>query len=472
MDHTIQYGTAAAGLISILVVYLALRRRRTVRSIPGPASPSWLFGNMLQLYLSPTYGNYEFDWQRIYGPFYRIKGCFGQDRLMISDPVSLQYILNSPHFKFGPTLENAIHLLYGIDSIIGVKEEDHKRIRAALNIGFTAAAVRNYIPVFEKAAHTIMAIASSQSRVQIIADAIGARLPGWLWRAAIYLPTATCKAIRTAKRLADEVGIQVLREKRAAVEQGLDINTDLYGQLLNLHRSDKTKHTLTEAELVAQTAIMMIAGQDTTANTLAFGLVELAKAPEFQDKLRTEILSTLSASGGGSVSYDNMPLLNAFIKESLRMFPAEAVTDRVAVEDVVIPLTDSLITTTGERISHIPVPKGQNMTLAIASYQRLESRWGEDAQEFKPSRWLDGPTFKGEAVGPYANLLSFLGGPRMCLGWRFAIMEMQVFVCELVGKFAFTLPEGDSTRARLATTLLPTTSNGQKGALICAKRVM
>ncbi|KAF7356160.1 Cytochrome P450 [Mycena venus] len=453
MDHTIQYGTAAAGVISILTLYLALRRRNTVRNIPGPTSPSWLFGNMLQLYLSPTYGDYEFDWQRIYGPFYRTKGCFGQDKLMISDPVSLQYILNSPHFKFGPTMENGIHLLFGIDSIIGVNEEDHKRIRAALSVGFTAAAVRDYIPVFVKAAQMlteqleessgkssnicpllslatigtisevalgystedlgeefmknnfqILTIAFSQSATQIVADAIGARLPGWVWRAAIHLPTATCKAIRTAKRLANELGNQVLREKREAAEQGLDIDTDLYGRLLDLHRLDRTKNTLTEAEIVAQTAIVMLAGQDTTANTLAFGLVELARAPEFQDRLRAEIHSALCASDGGSVLYDNMPLLNAFIKESLRMFPAEAFTDRVAVKDVVIPLTDSLITTTGERISHIPVSKGQNITLAIASYQRLESRWGEDAQEFKPSRWLDGQTFKGEAVGPYANL--------------------------------------------------------------------
>ncbi|KAF7356161.1 Cytochrome P450 [Mycena venus] len=445
--------------------HFTLRRRNTVRNIPGPASPSWLFGNMLQLYLSPTYGDYEFDWQRIYGPFYRIKGCFGQDKLMISDPVSLQYILNSRHFKFGPSMENAIHLLYGIDSIMGVNEEDHKRIRAALSVGFTAAAVRDYIPVFEKAAQTlieqleessgksinicpllslatlstisevvlgystedlgeefmknnfqILTIASSQSATQIVADAIGARLPGWVWRGAIHLPTATCKAIRTAKRLANELGNQVLREKREAAEQGLDINTDLYGRLLDLHRLDKTKNTLTEAEIVAQTAITMIAGQDTTANTLAFGLVELAKTPELQDNLRAEIHSTLRASDGGSVSYDNMPLLNAFIKESLRMFPAEAIGERTAVEDVVIPLTGSLTMTTGERISHVPVRKGQNLNLAMASYQRLESRWGEDAQEFKPSRWLDGPTFEGEAVGPYANLLNFLGGPRTCPG--------------------------------------------------------
>jgi hypothetical protein len=70
-------------------------------------------GNMQQLLLSSTYGEYEFRWQKLYGPVYRLKGCFElvrlhrtfsllipsqQDRLMVSDPVSLQYILNSTHF--------------------------------------------------------------------------------------------------------------------------------------------------------------------------------------------------------------------------------------------------------------------------------------------------------------------------------------------------------------------------------------
>ncbi|KAF7356001.1 Cytochrome P450 [Mycena venus] len=468
MDHTIQYGIATAGLISILAIYMALRRHSTVRNIPGPASPSWLFGNMLQLYSSPTYGEYEFNWQRIYGPFYRIKGCLGQDRLMISDPVSLQYILNSPHLKFGPTVENAIHFVYGDDSVIGANEGDHKRIRAALTVGFTAAAVRDYIPVFQKAAQTLTAqldeasgkstnicpllslatlstisevvlgystkdlgedfinhnfqasnlrlsphtaIATNQSAGKIIAEAIGGRLPLWLRRAAIHLPTATFKVIRTAKRLADDIGKQVLREKRAAAAQGIDIRTDLYGQLLDLYCLDKTKNTLTEAEIVAQTAVIMIAGQDTTANTLSFGLVELARAPEFQDELRSEIHSTLRASDGGSVSYDNMPLLNALIKESLRMFPAEAIAERIAVEDVAIPLTGSLTTTTGEHISHVPVRKGQILTLGIASYQRLESRWGDDAQEFKPLSMARRADIQGRGRRSLRESFEFPGWP-------------------------------------------------------------
>jgi hypothetical protein len=55
------------------------------------------------------------------------------------------------------------------------------------------------------------------------------------------------------------------------------------------------------------------------------------------------------------------------------MYPAEAITDRVAVQDMVIPLMESITTSTGERISRIPVRKGQVFVLAIGSYQRLAS---------------------------------------------------------------------------------------------------
>jgi hypothetical protein len=109
-------------------------------------------------------------------------------------------------------------------------------------------------------------------------------------------------------------------------------------------------------------------------------------------------------------------------QEALRLYPAEAITERMAVEDALIPLSDGITTSKGELISHLPVRKGQIVNLGIASYQRfvgsrgcrghsvfvhirrLESRWGDDAHEFKPSRWLDGGAVKGEAVGPYANL--------------------------------------------------------------------
>ncbi|KAJ6473337.1 cytochrome P450 [Mycena vitilis] len=519
LQYILHQGSAFVVLLSVLCGYLLWTRPAgTIHNIAGPASTSWLLGHMVQLKLAPTYGDYEFNWQKVYGAVYRVMGCLGQERLMISDPIALNYILNSPYFGFGPDVQTAIHLLYGEKSTMGVTEQAHKRLRTALNTGFTASAVRKYTPVLQQAAKAlaeqlnessaqwtnvspllslatlstmsqvvlgysttdlseefmannfqIMAIASNQSSTQLLSDAISGRLPFWLTRAIIHLPTRTFRAVRTAKYLAERIGRQSVRDKRDAASQGLDTDADLYGQLLDLNASHEMKVQLTEDELVAQTAILMIAGQDTTANTISFGLLELARAPDLQELLRSEIIRCRS----NGVAYDGMPLLNAFIKECLRMYPAEAITDRMALQDMVIPLADTITTTTGEHLSQVPIRKGQVLMLALASNHRLESRWGEDSMEFKPSRWLKGTAYNGEATaGLYANLFSFLGGPRGCLGWRFAVSEMQVFICELVGTYAFTLPEGQSVTTRIANTLLPTMADGQKGVPLCIKRIV
>ncbi|KAF7350002.1 Cytochrome P450 [Mycena venus] len=328
----------------------------------------------------------------------------------------------------------------------------------------------------------IMALSSNQTAIQVLADAIGRRLPKFISRAAIHFPTTTFKILCTAKYLAKQIGTQVIRDKMAAGQKGSGLGTDVFDIVL-----DQKKNALTLDELAAHTGVILlglffnlwypplglnesVGGQDTTANALAFGLLELARHPEFQEKLRAEVNSSLIL-GSHSMAYDSIPLLNAFIKETLRLYPAEALAELIAVQDTIIPLTESIKTSTGKPMKEIWVRKGQILTAAVASYQRLESRWGEDAHEFRPSRWIDGTVSQGLALGPYANLLSFHGGPRTCLGWRFAISEMQVFFSESVAKFAFALPEEGAARSRFASSLMPVLVNGKKGVLLRVARI-
>ncbi|KAJ7136757.1 cytochrome P450, partial [Mycena epipterygia] len=102
--------------------------------------------------------------------------------------------------------------------------------------------------------------------------------------------------------------------------------------------------------------------------------------------------------------------------EVLRFYSPFPLAERVATEDCVIPLSQPIITTTGEEIKQIPIKKGQYVYVAIASCHRLSSLWGADAHEFRPARWLEPDPYKGPALGPHASLLVFLGGPGVCLG--------------------------------------------------------
>ncbi|KAF7342535.1 Cytochrome P450 [Mycena sanguinolenta] len=457
-------GIALVGVFSLAVAYVTLRQRSSIQNIPGPPSPSWIFGNMLQLILPGEYGANEFAWLKAFGAVYRLKGCFGT---ACSFRIILRYsifsIALSSHMD--PLKKTGIDLIFAEKCVMAQQGDTHKRLRAALNPCFTGAAVRNFLPIFEKVAQAmtakfeessgsevdvcpvfseatlstiseaalgypmqdlnkdfvaynerLLALAVNLSPGQILSDAISVRLPRWILKAAIHLPLTTFHIIRTAKALAKELGGKIIREKIDVARQGSVAETDVFDMLLDLGNPEKKKNALTLDEIVDQTGILLVGGQDTTSNTLAFGLLELARHPTFQDELRVEIHSAIGAASGTPV-YDNMPLLNAFIKETLRVYPVGAFEERIATQDTVIPLAYEIQTTTGKIINQIPVSKGQVLHVAIASYQRLESHWGEDAHKFRPSRWLDGTVYQGQAIGPYANLLTFFGGPRACLGY-------------------------------------------------------
>ncbi|KAJ7629465.1 cytochrome P450 [Mycena polygramma] len=477
--------------------------------------PSWLYGNKLQLLTPSSYGDHELVWRKKYGSAYKTKGCFGKDVFFTSDPLTMQYVLNSPSFERSPILRRTGTFLFGEKNVSASRGETHRRLRGTMGPAFTTTAVRNFLPVFQCAARKItetweaaseegslldicpaltiatlksaseavlgcpfedvedllgkshrqmIQIAASRSKWQIIADDLFMYLPAFVLEVAIRLPTNAFRILRNYGYLANKLGTQLVDSKLEASKHGIDMDNDVYSILLKQSASGR-KHTMNEQEIAAQTAIFLIASQDTTENTLAFALYELAKHLKFQEQLRNEILGTTHSTESG---YDNVPLLNAFIKETLRLHPIVPLSDQIAVEDTVLPLGTGIVTATGEYITSLPVKKGQLVTLGIASYQRLPSIWGSEAEEFNPARWLEGSAYKGEAFGPYANLLSFLGGPHVCIG----LLEMQTIIAEVVSNFSLALPEDSDIRPCYANTLMPVNGQGEKGAPLIIKRLV
>ncbi|KAJ6586012.1 cytochrome P450 [Mycena capillaripes] len=436
-------------------------------------------GHMLELMDSPTYGENESAWQKMYGTVYRVRGCLGQERLMISDPLALQYIIKSANFHHAQRKDAANVALYGAKSVTSLRGgQEHRRLRAALSVAFTANAVSEYQAVLERIARRASdeleadcgkainvcpllasAALSAASELTFGVEELDNDLVGDILKIRRATIMAGSIKIRNVNRWYRSTvphilsrGNTILQEKIAAIESGtVDLGHDLFTKLLANTSSSKKK--LTEDEITEQTSVFLVAGHETTATTLAFGLLELGRNPEFQQKLREGLNSRQ-----GDVVYDSLPLLNAFIKEVLRVYPAAALRERVALKDEIIPLSEGIVTTTGQRITQIPIRKGDLVMLAIASYQRLQSLWGDDADSFNPYRWIDGKIHEGEAIGP----LSFLGGPHVCPGWRFAVLEMQVILAELIRKFSFTLPANEIVRVKLSNTLQPTDSSGQK----------
>ncbi|KAG6836440.1 hypothetical protein H0H93_007976 [Arthromyces matolae] len=219
--------------------------------------------------------------------------------------------------------------------------------------------------------------------------------------------------------------------------------------------------------------VVMIAGHETTANTLSWMLLELARHPDAQKKLREEIRQmqrTLHSRGETSYTQadlESMPYLNAFVKETLRYHPVAFNTYRQASRDDVLPLSKPIVTKTGEVLTELPVPKGLNFITSIMGYNRNKELFGHDASVFNPDRWLrPGGVKKSISIGVLGNLMSFSGGVRSCIGWKFALGELQAFLYELAGQMEFsTTPETNKIRREAAIVMIPTIEGQvEKGA--------
>ena len=150
-----------------------------------------------------------------------------------------------------------------------------------------------------------------------------------------------------------------------------------------------------------------------------------------QDKLRAELSDYFGSHTDNasmtSGSLELLPYLDAVTKEQLRFFPSVPITGRQAVRDTLI---------LGQ-----PIPTGTYVIMSPWAINRSKTLWGPDAQEFKPERWLAaGQGSLGGAKSPL-SLMTFLHGPRSCIGQAFSRAELKCLVAAMVLKFEFQMAD-------------------------------
>jgi cytochrome P450 len=171
---------------------------------------------------------------------------------------------------------------------------------------------------------------------------------------------------------------------------------------------------------------------------MTWALWELTRNIDIQEKLRKE-LQTIDNEHPSVDELAALPYLDKFIRELLRMYPAIAVSNKLALDDSVVPLETPFVDQNGHSRYELHIKKGQTVFLPIHVINRLEEYWGPDATKFNPDRWDNIPEAALQMPTVWGNTLSFLGGPRNCIGYRFALVEIRYILFVILRNFEMTL---------------------------------
>ncbi|MGW8986410.1 cytochrome P450 [Streptomyces parvus] len=242
---------------------------------------------------------------------------------------------------------------------------------------------------------------------------IGALLPDWV-------PTPGRARIKKAAAVIDaEVGRVVARHR-----DGEEERPDLLSRLLTA--VDESGTHLTDDEIRDETVTLYIGGHETTSTTLVWAWYLLARNPRVRDALAEELDRVLGDREPGFEDYAQLTYTQAVVKETLRLYPAVWLITGVAKE--------------GATIGGLPIEEGTRVWSSQWATQR-DARWFPEPEEFRPERW---DAEHGDEIAEYA-WFPFGGGPRVCIGTRFAMVEAVLLLAVLARRFTLDVDPGEIT---------------------------
>ncbi|KAM0816063.1 hypothetical protein AB5N19_01864 [Seiridium cardinale] len=223
----------------------------------------------------------------------------------------------------------------------------------------------------------------------------------------------------------NEICLPMMQEKKALITKSEDSHFDVLSLLVK-------SGNFTDMELKDQLLTFLAAGHETTSSAFTWACYLLAKNQDLQQKLREEIREALPDDSIIDESFDiagvlePLPYLNGVMNETFRLYPTVPITMREAIRD--------------SNLAGQPIPKGVIVVLSMWQMNRSPEVWGPAAGEFRPERWVtDGkPNTNGGASSNY-EFLTFLHGPRSCIGQGFAKAEMRCLLASMIRSFSWEL---------------------------------
>lgn len=211
-----------------------------------------------------------------------------------------------------------------------------------------------------------------------------------------------------AYRMVDETNARIMEHVKQR-RQSETSHDDLLDMLLNAKYED-TGESMTDQQLLFELLIMFVAGHETSANALTWCLYLLSQHPEELEQIR-------SLTGAQQTTY-----IRQVIQEAMRLYPPAWITDRMALEE--------------DEVSGIRIPKGSVVVSYIYGAHH-HADWWPDPEKFDPNRFTE----ENSKLHVPFSYLPFGGGPRLCIGMQFALMEMELVLKYFLERFDFLSPK-------------------------------
>ncbi|CCL99751.1 uncharacterized protein FIBRA_01773 [Fibroporia radiculosa] len=276
--------------------------------------------------------------------------------------------------------------------------------------------------------------------------------PAWFRRSVTSLmPYRKIQRVISIVDTMNKRSSEIFNARKEAIRQGDDASLqqvgggkDIMSLFIKANAATSEGDRLPDEELVAQMSTLVTGAVDTTSNALSRILYILAGRQDVQEKLRKEILEAEAGEGLSYDELDQLPILDSICRETLRVYPPAPTIFRQPCQDTVLPLSEPIVGTDGHLIKEIPIPKGTLFIVGIMGSNASKTLWGEDAREWKPERWLSplpSTVTENPTPGIYSNMMTFIGGKRGCIGFKFSEMEIKVVLSALLSTFKFHLTE-------------------------------
>ncbi|WP_273445834.1 cytochrome P450 [Neolewinella agarilytica] len=209
--------------------------------------------------------------------------------------------------------------------------------------------------------------------------------------------------------------LQRIQERRKGLPKD-----DLLQMLLDSRYEDNGE-PMNDEQIADEIKILFAAGHETSANALAWTIWLLLRHPPELDKVRSELAAAAASGPIDFAGVRRLPYTTQVIEESMRLYPPAWITDRVALAD--------------DHAAGFDIARGTVVGIFFQGLHRSPEYW-QNPDQFLPQRMS--PEAKKERH-PFA-FLPFGGGPRLCIGNHFAMLEMLLVLASVLGKYDFELP--------------------------------